>query len=124
MVTFDALLVNDTTIKIDNRTDYYLDQWLYSDYGFELFYRPKRGIEEVYWQELLESNGFNLYHGPDPRIKGGRSAESRSRSIDFHEFLTRSFCMRFTSDKVYDLYFDYASSTMIMSNTECYWKYL
>lgn len=123
MTIFDAISVNDSTIKVDNRTDYYLDQWLYSDYGFQLYYRPTRGVSEVYWKELLRENGF------DEPVKIPRqkflSAQSRNRSLDLFEFVTRTFCTEFVSgDKIYALLFDYPNSIIVISNTETFWDIL
>lgn len=121
MPLFDAITVNDTSIKVDNRTDYYLDQWLYSDYGFQLFYRPTRGISEVYWRELLRENGFD----EGVKIQRFLSCQSRHRSLDLWEFLSKTFCVEFVSgDKIYALLFDYPNSIIVMSNTETFWDML
>jgi len=126
MPIFDALTVNDTTIKVDNQTDYYLEQWLYSDYGFRLFYRPTTGIEEYYWKNLL--NQYNFEDVDDQFISRRTrfvDISTRNRSIDFHEFLSRPFCTEFVSgDKVYAFYFDYRKSTILMSNEETFWDLL
>jgi hypothetical protein len=129
MHTFDAITVNNTTIKVDNPTDYYLDQWLYTDYGFNIYYRGKRGIEEVYWNRLLKANGFEepsfINRGVGDTPNGVYDLDTYSRSLDFHEFLSRSFCIEFTSGKKpYAMFFDHKTWTITMSEEESFWDIL
>jgi hypothetical protein len=123
MRIFDAITVNDSTIKVDNRTDYYLDQWLYSDYGFRMFYKPVRGISEVYWNELL-----NEYKFDEPNDLGKvkfRDVSTRNRSIDFHEFLTRNVAIEFVSgDKFYCFFFDSKEWLILMTHDTGFWTKL
>lgn len=118
MEPFDAITVNDRTIKVRNPTDYYLDQWIYADYGIEILYVPRRGIDEVFWNELLLENGFQ-----DPRkVYKGKARyyqlECRNRSLDLHEFMTRSFVLVFVSGNIgYELFYDHGSSTIVVDNT-------
>jgi len=119
---FEAITVNDSTIKVDNRTDYYIDQWLYSDYGFRLFYRPVRGIQEEYWNEMLAEYNFD-----DPEGCFGKErfvdTSTRERSIDFHEFLGRNVAIEFVSDSsFYCFFFDKPSWTILMTNKTGFWK--
>lgn len=119
---FQALTINDSTIKVDNRTDYYLDQWLYSDYGFRLFYRPTRGIQEVYWNDLLDKYDFDDYR---VKRKGFIDLETRERSLDFHEFIGRNFSIEFVSaNSFYNVLFDRKDWILLVTNESGYWNNL
>jgi hypothetical protein len=128
--TFDAITVRDITYKVDNRTDYYLDKWLYSDYGFKLWYRTQRGMEEIYWNEILNDYNFQL---PAWKLKKAISHQTLTydRSLDLHDFLTRSFYIEWSSGLRsngngyrYGLYFDYRNSSIIVDDNKAYWDIL
>lgn len=121
MHTFDAITVNNTSIKVDNPTDYWLDQWLCTDYGFRLCYRPKRGTEELYWNKLLKANEFET-----PSFltleRSVHYVSTYNKCLDFYEFLSRTFCLEWISgSKPYAMLFDHKTWTITLSDTETFW---
>ena len=121
--TYDAILVHNRTIKVDNRTDYYIDQWLYTDPGIiNVYYRKQRGMEEVYWNEILNDYKFGEPMPNAHRQAGLFRSETSERSLDFHDFLMRTFYMSWSfGSKVYGMLYDHPHSTIICSDTETYW---
>lgn len=96
MNVMQMLKINGHKYKVTNRTDYYLDQWLYSDYGFALYYRViRRGMAELRWQSMLDDNAFSTDRARGmfwPHIVG---VETRNRSLNFHDLIDRPFAIDF-----------------------------
>jgi hypothetical protein len=121
---FDTITVRDYSYKVDNRTDYYLDKWLYSDHGFTIHYRTQKGMEEVYWNEILADYSFDL---PSWRQKNRKAHQTSTyeRSLDIHDFLTRSFYVSWvTGGHGYGLFFDYKQSSILVDDQLAYWDIL
>lgn len=104
MDVLHTVTVNDSTFKVTNPTDYYLDQYLDSQYGFELYYKNKRGMQQARWLTMLEVNGFDE---PTNMGKGLYQAETHADTLDFHLFVRRPFVLYWVfSDVWYGLGFD------------------
>lgn len=104
MDVFNTLTVNNANFVVTNTTDYSLDQYLDSSYGFELYYRAKRGIAQSRWLDLLKTNGFD---GPTLLRGGVYQSENRLTELDFHPFMVRPFVLYWTlDDDWYGLMFD------------------
>jgi hypothetical protein len=113
MDVFNTIEINRVQIKVDNETDYYLDEWLYSDYGFRLFYKSGKGANEYYWRKTLDGYEFDE-NAPYKRIV---DIETRCRSIRIQDLTSRSHMLQFVSDnKFYSYLFDYRENMIVMRN--------
>lgn len=74
-----TITVNDKVWRVVNDTDYYLDEWLYSDYGFDIIV-PK---SNDYWGEL----GL-LQKSTRRDFVGAYSTEYKHRSIRLDQLVT------------------------------------
>jgi hypothetical protein len=111
MDIFDTIEMNGVQVKVDNPTDYYLDEWLYSDYGFRMFYKPAKNVSEYYWLENLNKYSFR----DNIVFKRLRDVETRNRSLNIKDFLSKSHVIQFVSDsKFYSYLFDYREGMILM----------
>jgi hypothetical protein len=123
MDVLNALVINKVTFPVVNDTDYYLDEYLYSDYGFELFYNKRRGMNQIKWEKLLDSNGFGVSAPNRTRAYGGHyySAETHVRTLNFREFMDRAFVVHWVSGGTwYALAFD-TREFVVQDNHQNYW---
>ena len=42
--SMESVIINNAPFVISNDSDYYFDGTLHSTYGFEIYYRPRKGI--------------------------------------------------------------------------------
>lgn len=120
---YDAIVVNDQTIKVDNRANIYFDGEIYTDYGFELFYRRGSGIGEAYWTELLIEWGFepSMY----PPIGRVMACETQAKALDLRSFFTKTFAIQYIYEgRSFGILYDHKTATLLISNDWTYWDML
>lgn len=105
MDVIDTLTVNNDHYILSNDSDYPVDRYLDSSYGFELFYRQKRGAEQARWNTMLRSNGYSK---PLNLIKSRIwTCETRNTTFDIWDYVARPFVVHWVlGDSWYGLGFD------------------
>lgn len=88
-----TLKINNASFVVHNDTDLYLGDTLYSDYGFELFWRKQTGLPERHWQFMLKHCGFG---NPDKAMRIPYwYAETRLTELPLVPLMNRTFVTHF-----------------------------
>lgn len=105
MDVMNSVVLNGATFVVHNDTDYYLGDTLYSDYGFELYWRQGRGKRELAWHKFLQAHKF--YDIGKPLRIPYWSGETHVRELPLTPLITRSFVVHFVlGGEWYGLGFD------------------
>lgn len=95
MDVIDVLTVNGENYIFSNPTDCYVDRYLYSSYGFVLYYRPKKGIANTRWHDMLKRNGYGMKLQIRKNIL---YVETRNTTFDIWDYVDRPFVVEWVLD--------------------------
>jgi hypothetical protein len=85
------------SFPVHNFTDYPLEDILYSEFGFKLFFRPVRGVSGQHFLDWLNENEFDIYI---PKIAKGLTytwCYTYSDTLDISTLVNRRFVLSFVS---------------------------
>ena len=105
MDVLNSLSLNGANFIVHDSSTYALNRHLDSDYGFELYWRRKRGAQELKWRQMLNRYGFhNVDVWPGKSYLNG---ETHVDTLDLVDFIVRPFVVHWVfGGEWYGLGFD------------------
>lgn len=117
MDVLNIITINDASFKVTNDSNYPLDRYLDSSYGFELYFKNKRGIEQNRWLKTLQSDNFDKILNLGRTKTSIHYSETRATTLDIHKYITRPFVIHWVlGNDWYGLGFD--THEFILQNNE------